>query len=722
MYTYKIKPTSLALALSLLIGCSIKKVSMDLPQPLSEFKNQQQVENKSPEGHIKPTQVPSQNLATLEIDRLPTFTKQQLTQFELPKEKISINVDAMPLNEFIHLALGDILGLSFEVDEQVSKKKVPVTLHVSKPIKAKRLLGMIEQLLGAYDVFLAESVNGLRVIPLSKAPETIPSLISEQDKILLHAGRIMTIIPLNYIKAQEAVVLARNFLKSGKTSMTYANRQLNAVIVIGFPERVAAYKQAIKLIDRSGFVDKKMMVIRPIYWQAEELGKELEKLLAAQNIPINKNNNNLGVNILIIEQNNSLVLVSTEKKWISLLQQWVEALDTVDAVGEENNSYIYFVRNSKAKSLGEVISSVLGGEKSTTSKTEDKEEKKGQEKNLVNNKAKVKQPKNIEKTGISSIQGIHLRVTIDEERNLLIFTGTARAYRGAYNLLKQLDREPRQVLIEATVADISIDDSLALGIDWAHQKTEGNNEHLVGTFDGLKVAAEGIALAAGGLSYSFLNKAAGIVAQIRALAVEGNAKILSSPRLLTKDNEEASIQVGQQVSVVGSEVSNVQAGGGNNANLLRSFNYVDTGVILTVKPTILDAGKVELAITQEVSKAGPSNNNTPTINTRKVKTVLVAESGQTIMIGGLITHDEVINETKVPLLGDIPWLGYLFSKVTRADRVTNMVILITPHVISTTGEAVYLTQKFQEEMLWLNDDFSDRVNVRDIKQLNKAIK
>ena len=687
---------------------------MDLPQPLPKFKNKQQVENKSPKDQLKPIQGTSQDLATLVLDKLPPLTKQQSTQFYLPKEKISINVDAMPLNEFIHLALGDVLGLSFEVDVQISKKKDPVTLHVSKPIKAKRLLGMIEQLLSAYDVFLAKSANGLRVLPISKSSEAIPSLISEQDKILLHAGRVMTIIPLNYIKAQEAIHLSRYFLKAGQTSVAYANNSLNAIIIIGLPERVATYKQAIKLIDRPGFVDKKMIVIHPIYWQAEALGKELEKLLAAQNIPINKNNHNFGVNILTIEQNNSLVVVSTEKKWISLLQQWAESLDTADAVGEESNNYIYFVRNSKAKSLGEVIASVLGGEKSTSNKADEKEEK-GQEKKATSRQVKVKQPKSTEKRGVSSVQGTDLRVTIDEERNLLIFTGTARAYRSAYNLLKQLDREPRQVLIEATVADISIDDNLVLGVDWAHQKTSGNNEHLVGTFDGLKVAAEGVGLAAGGLSYTFLNKAAGVIAQIRALAVDGNAKILSSPRLLTKDNEEATIQVGQQVAVVGAEVSNVQAGGGSNTNLLRSFNYVDTGVILTVTPTILDDEKVELAITQEVSKAGASDNNTPTINTRKVKTVLVAKSGQTIMIGGLITHDEVIKESKIPLLGDIPWLGYLFSSVTRADRVTNMVILITPHIINTTNEAVYLTQKFQAKMLWLDEQFSDRVNIKDLK-------
>lgn len=663
---------------------------MQLPKTLPEYEDQKQVENSVPEESLKiPNVQKKQELAILTLDKLPPLTEQQTGLLSLPKEKMAINVDAMPLNEFIHMALGDVLGLSFEVDAQVSKKKDLVTLHISHPVDAKRLLGMVEQLLGAYDVFLAESPNGLSVMPFSKASKTVPTPISDQSKLLLHTGRVMTIIPLRYTKAGDAMIFVRHFLNTGQVANATIDTRLNALIIIGMPDKIATYKQAVALIDRPGFADKNMVLIRPVYWQAEELGKELKKLLSAQNIPIHENSSNFGVNILTIEQTNSLVIISTEKKWISLVNKWVETLDTVDAVGEENNNYIYFVKNSKAESLGNIISSVLGGGSSST-QTE-KEKDSGATGGGITKKSE--KPKKSKKQPQSQSQD--LRVVADNERNVLIFTGTARAYRRAYNLLQRLDVEPRQVLIEATVADISLDKSLKLGVDWEYQNTSGNNSHLVGTLNGLGIAA-------GGLSYVFLNTAAGVTARIRALAADGNAKILSSPRLLTKNNEQASIQVGTQVAVVGSEVSNVQAAGGDNTNLLRSFTYVDTGVILTVTPTILDAGKVELKITQEVSEAGTSTNNTPPIFTRKVDTVLVAESGQTIMIGGLITHNESVQETKIPLLGDIPWLGHIFSNITRTNRITNMVVLITPHIVNSSAEATYLTDKFQQQMFWNN--------------------
>nr|WP_239649592.1 type II and III secretion system protein [Methylocucumis oryzae] len=167
------------------------------------------------------------------------------------------------------------------------------------------------------------------------------------------------------------------------------------------------------------------------------------------------------------------------------------------------------------------------------------------------------------------------------------------------------------------------------------------------------------------------------------------------------------MQVGSQVAVITSNLSNTQSANDSGTNLLANFTYVDTGVILGFTPTILEDAKVELKISQEVSEAGTSSNNTPPIFKRKVETVLTANSGETIMIGGLITHNEDVTDTKVPWLGDIPVLGWLFSTLSRSDKSTNMVILITPHIVSNSAEAAYLTKSFQEQMNWnVKDEIS----------------
>ncbi len=690
MCIYLVKKLSLSLGAVLLSACVVRDVEMQLPTTLPEPPNKVAVNNEAPKVSIKKIPIKVQPFASLGYKPEP-LSVENTRKLKLPLDKIAINVDKMPLNNFIHMALGEILDLSFEVDASLSTRKEPVTLHITKPVQAERLLGMVEQALSAYNIFLAWSPEGLRVLPSKKAAQIVPNLAQDPNKLVPKSGRTMTVIPLQYAKPSEALSFMRSFLNLSNSSNATINTRLNALVVTGMPERIAVYKEAISLIDRPSLENKRMLMLRPVYWQAQELAKTLKDLLVAQDIPVSDSANTVGVKIVEIAPTNALVVVAGEQKWLQLIQRWVDELDTVDAVGEEQKSYVYFVKNANAEGLGSVLSSVLTGTSSSTTT--------GVGNSTSANKSTSKKP-TLNANKNNSSQGGSLRVIVDTERNALIFVGTARDYRRAYQLLQQLDRQPRQILIEATVADITIDDTQKLGVDWKLAQTGNNSSHTLQTLDGLGAAA-------GGLSYVFLNTASNITARINALATAGRAKILSSPKLLTKDNEQASMQVGTQVAVVGSEVSNVQAGGENNTNLLRSFTYVDTGVILSVTPTILEGGKVELALSQEVSEAGESSNNTPPIFTRKVETVLVAESGQTIMIAGLITHNESTKTTKVPILGDIPWLGSLFSNDSRTERSTNMVILITPHIVNSSAEATYLTNEFQKQLDWQAEEFGN---------------
>ena len=180
-----------------------------------------------------------------------------------------------------------------------------------------------------------------------------------------------------------------------------------------------------------------------------------------------------------------------------------------------------------------------------------------------------------------------------------------------------------------------------------------------------------------------------------ALATNGDARILSSPRLLAVDNEEAKIQVGTQIAVISSENTSDSVDG-----IIRSFTYVDTGVILSFTPTVMAGGQVRLQVNQEVSVPGPSLNNTPPINTRSVQTTLIAQSGRTVMIGGLISTTDSISDQKVPLFGNIPVLGALFRGRDVVENTTEMVILITPHIIESSLQLETLTEAFRKKGGW----------------------
>ena len=674
-------------ALVLLAGCTT--IKMDLPKTLPEPERkplstqQQAIES----ADAKPAQ-------QLQIESLPALNvaswkgvDDRWKKFEMPQGKLSLQADAIPLNEFIHMALGETLKLSFTVDKDVAARTEPVTLHVSQPVDAQRLLGMIEQALAVYDIGLTQDAGGLRVLPAAALRATAPKLLSPKAALSLLNGRVMLLIPLTYIGPSEALAFAQAFLQGNKGSFMSPIPHLNALLLIGMSERVAKFKQAIEMIDRPSMESKQVTLIRPVYWKVKSLLKPLEEGLAAQGVKVAHSAGAYGMRLIALDEINALMAISPVKAWGSLLNNWVKRLDTpetVDALDEGEQAFVYFVRQSQAKNLGATLNAVLGGVQQQVGSA--KGDKTKQSKSAV-------QPASAQTPNIGGAG--KLRVVVDEQHNALVFVGSARSYRVAYQLLKQLDRPVKQVLIEATVADISLDASTQLGVEWQFAGV-GRGNGLTGTLSTLG----GLGVGAAGLSYSLVNAAGAVRAKLNALASEGKAKILSSPRLLARDNEEARIQVGTQVAVLSQEVASAAGTTGTTTGLLRSFTYVDTGVILSFTPTVMESGAVQLKITQEVSEAGTSTNNTPPISTRNVSTVLVAQSGQTIMIGGLITHNKGITRTKVPFLGDIPILGQLFSNTTVTDRSTEMIILITPHVIESAQDADFYTQSFQQQLHW----------------------
>jgi len=680
--------------LVLLAGCTT--IKMDLPKTLPE-PERKQVSAQPPEGELSNAAAAQQ----LQVESLPALNvagwkaegDDRWQKLTLPQGTLSLKADGIPLNEFIHMALGDVLKLSFTVDPVVAERTEPVTLHVSQPVDAQRLLGMVEQALDVYKVGLVWGDGGLRVLPVAQVRDAVPDLVPAQASLALRKGRVMMIIPLQYANPSEAMSFVSVFLQSDKGSYMNQLPRLNALLVIGMPERVARFRQAVELIDRPGMQERHATLLRPVYWKVESLLKPLEEGLASQGVKIAHSSGEPGMRLIALKETNALMVISPDKAWTALLEQWVKRLDTVetvDALDEGEQAFVYFVRQSQASKLGATLNAVLGGVQQPAGGAAD-----------VNAARPVltvsAQPANavVANQALNIGEAGKLRVVVDEQHNALVFVGSARSYRVAYQLLQQLDRPVKQVLIEATVADISLDESTQLGVEWAFTNVDRST-----AFAGTLSTIGGLGVGVGGLSYTLVNAAGAVRAKLNALASEGKAKILSSPRLLARDNEEARIQVGTQVAVLSQELASSTGTTGTTTGLLRSFTYVDTGVILTFTPTVTEDGAVQLKITQEVSEAGASTNNTPPISTRNVSSVLVAQSGQTIMIGGLITHNKGVTKTKVPFLGDIPILGQLFSNTTVTDRSTEMVVLITPHVITTASDADDLTRAFTEQLDW----------------------
>jgi general secretion pathway protein D len=299
-----------------------------------------------------------------------------------------------------------------------------------------------------------------------------------------------------------------------------------------------------------------------------------------------------------------------------------------------------------------------------------------------------------------------VRIIADEANNALLIVATSPIYDKIQSVLRQLDIAPRQVLIEATIAEVRLTDNLQYGIEWFFTNKVGKvgNNNFSGTgivnTNAIPIAAKDAAAAAtGGFSYALTNAGA-IRAVLHAAALESNLNILSSPQLLALDNQTAEIRVGDQIPILSSQT--LGAGGLATGLATSQVRYKDTGVLLTVTPRVNSGGRVTLEIRQEVTDQGNAVNvgNIPnfTFLQRTFESVVTVQSGQTIVLGGLIRTNSNFNDSGVPFLHNLPVIGSLFGSTTNNKERTELIVLMTPRVVRDQREASLVTEEFRQKL------------------------
>ena len=282
------------------------------------------------------------------------------------------------------------------------------------------------------------------------------------------------------------------------------------------------------------------------------------------------------------------------------------------------------------------------------------------------------------------------RLVPDEVNNSLLLLATQSEYRTIELALKKLDVPPKQVMIEAILAEVSLTDDLQYGVQWFFQ-TGGNQ------FTFSEVASGEVAPKFPGFSY-FYSGSADAQAALSALASVTDVKVLSSPKLMVVNNQTASLQVGDQVPVA---TQTAVAVTDINAPIVNSVQFRDTGVILNVTPRINEGGLVMLEIVQEVSSVIPTTTsaiNSPTIQQRRFSSTIIVHDGDTVVLGGLIRETISKGRSGIPILKDIPLLGALFRSSSRSIGRTELIVLIRPRIAGSAQEARmtldYLSKQF----------------------------
>jgi general secretion pathway protein D len=384
------------------------------------------------------------------------------------------------------------------------------------------------------------------------------------------------------------------------------------------------------------------------------------------------------ITLLPIAGINSVIVFAQSKDVIAHIVEWSKVLDKPAEKSTGRSFFSYQVRNTDASRLAETVQQLISG--ASTRPTPQPQQSSAT-------------PNSGAPTSIASSGG----VVVDKATNTILFKASSDDYADIVRLLRELDRAARQVLIEVTVAQVTLTDNLKVGVDWIFSRLNsgGRNVTQLGGNTGGAATTFGSFV---GLAVTQLDGSGGPRAVLNALGSNDEVTLLSSPRVLARNGEQASIQVGDDVPVLTSQQTS-SATGGNG--LISTVQYRNTGTILKIKPVIHSSDQVDMDITQEVSKVGSSaagGINSPTISKNSIDTRLTLKHGSTYVLAGLITNDITKSGSGVPFLKDIPILGQAFKSSTDKKIRSELVILITPYIISDDGEARAVTDAFRKQL------------------------
>ncbi|MGK0374575.1 MAG: general secretion pathway protein D [Arenicella sp.] len=563
---------------------------------------------------------------------------------------IVLNFVDIPIAEAARMILSDQLGKEFSISPEVQGQ---VSLNNQIGLATSDLVPTLEVLLSSVNARLVIQGNNYRIVP------------GAENSVSISQGHF-EIIPLRYIDAAEFAKLLQGYGVSATPI-----KKGNLLALNGSNSKIKKVRELARSFDINWLKGMSIGIFPVDNTSAETLRGELVELFGAE---IDKNQAQ-ALRIIAIERSNSIMVIANQADSVKMMGEWITRLDK--SGGASNQAFfIYRVQNGRATDLAKLLESMFGN---TNQLSNDDERSRTTPRSLTNLKSKN-----------------NFRVVADESTNSLIVTGSPHYYKAVREAMKQLDSTPLQVLVEARIMELTLSDDLQYGLEWYLNGSRGSSN----TRGGLDFRGAGISAIQPGFSY-VVERAGEVRAALNGLADDSRLKVLSSPSLMVLNNRTASILVGDEVPIPTRQaVSNISP----EAPTVNEIEYRNTGILLTVSPRVNSGGMVTMEISQEVSSV--INNTTsqidaPTIQQRQLNSTVSIRDGQTVVLGGLIREQSSSREAGVPLLKNIPALGKLFSTTTDVSKRTELIVLITPRVISNGQDTDAITQEYRQKMIGL---------------------
>jgi general secretion pathway protein D len=608
---------------------------------------------------------------------------------KLTGENISINFEGIRLPAFINTVFGELLNVTFEIESSVQQREQLVTLRTADPLPPNQFFDVVRQVLGNYGLGVVYQNGVYRIVEAASLRQDIPRIV--RSRALPNVPNDMR--PVFYYAPLSAIPagLMQSWLtQSLKDRIQYQSLpSANGLLMLGKAEDIEAARETIRILDQPAMAGFKSLRIAPAYWSADKLATQLVEVLVAEGYNASVGGNSTSaIKVVPIRALNILIVFCAEETVMRHVLEWATELDQPGQTIETQGVFYHRVYNTKAEDIADVISELLGASGVSGS---------GARPTATGAPAAGMAQGGVQLAATSSVEqrgaAARNKVIVDKGRNALIFQGTAEEYAQFRVLVEQMDKAPLEVLIEATVAEITLKEGETLGA--------------VFNFDDRAPAAlsRSTIKSDSGITVSLIRDAGQFTTTLKALADKSRVNILSTPRVVASNGKAASIQIGTQVPIITTQQTAPTGTTGGTSNILQDIQYRNTGVSLTIDPTINSNRRVELQIGQEVSEAQVNNVSdvqSPLILTRSINTTLSLDDAQTALLGGLISENVSRSENGIPILKDIPLLGNVFKTTTRGRNRTELIVLLTPYIIESAETAEALRDAFRDQLVGLS--------------------
>ncbi len=570
-------------------------------------------------------------------------------------EEVTLNFSDADLSAVIN-SVSQITGKNFIIDPRVKGK---VTVISSKPLNEKEV----------YNVFLSIlQVHGFATVPTDNAIKIIPDASAKQDSTPVvkriegqEEDQLVTqVIQIGNVNATQLVPILRPLVAQQGHLAAYA--ETNVLIISDRASNIERIGRIIAQVDQKS--DAEIEFIKLEHAFASEVVRLLTSLDNAQATP--KQPGAAEIKFTADERTNS-ILLSGEKLERQKYRSIISKLD--QPVESTGNIHVVYLRYAEADNIAKILGAVGN--------------------DIIKGQAK-------KATADKALSDASLNIQADEVSNALVITAPVSLFRSLRTVIQQLDIPRAQVHIEAIIAEVQIDTSNELGVQWIIDGSPQDNPALATNFSSAGtsltslasgVLGDGLTLGLGRTNDPNLN----FLAVVRALAGDADSNLLSTPSIVTLDNQEASIVVGQNVPFVTGEFSSTTTGSTTSsiANPFRTIERQDVGVSLKVKPQINEGNTISLEIEQEVSNVSASTASAVDLitNKRLLKTTVQVEDGELLVLGGLIDEVLLDSEQKVPGLGDIPIIGALFRSKSITKTKRNLLVFLKANIIKDPAKA-----------------------------------